>query len=227
MDAISQAVWNAIVSHRASEWKVVTDAPSALGLCILAAGIPMFFGFRWYYREQLAGKDRLLEISNERHKQKDEFIEQLKNAPPTSSDELKARLDALEKGQQQRWPRLHPDQAQKIGQELVRLGVRQCNVACVFSSDARDLAQDFGLAFRNSQLRGSGGYMVQSFGMFPLNQGEGLWVSYDKDGAAIAQQMKTAIEQEFGFPVATVCTGMSGTELMLNIGQRPLKGVSK
>ena len=37
--------------------------------------------------------------------------------------------------------------------------------------------------------------MVQSFGMFPLNQGEGLWVSYDKDGAAIAQQMKTAIEQ--------------------------------
>ena len=37
----------------------------------------MFFGFRWYYREQLAGKDRLLEISNEQHEQKDEFIEQL------------------------------------------------------------------------------------------------------------------------------------------------------
>jgi hypothetical protein len=226
-EQVLSAFWAAVTSHANSEWAIVTGAPASLGLCVLMAAFALSYVFRILYRREAKAKDdridvieERLRLAEDRHKQKDEFIERLKNVPPSTNEELKTRLEALEKELHQRWPRLDPQIGQRIAQQLLAAGIQFMTVANVSSSDSRDLAGDFGRVLEGNGIRtgGIGGLIVQSHGAFPPYQGDGLWITFGKQGESLANEAKKVLERELGFPVRLIAAPDEGSGIMLNIG---------
>lgn len=75
---------------------MITGAPVALVLCISVVVIATWLFLRSRYHGIIQMHEGRHRLNEDRHKAKDEFIEQLKQRPPTTDAQLSERISALE-----------------------------------------------------------------------------------------------------------------------------------